>query len=208
MTQEMKESESRAFRYIRNEIIHKGHSPSVRDVQGVLGCKSSRTALLAINALISRGYLSRREDDGLQILKDVPGRNDAVRTVEVPLIGSVSCGRPMLAEENIEGWISVSEQLARPGSKYFLLRASGDSMNAAGIQHGDLLLVRQQAYAEPGDRVVALINDEATVKEYVPTEGAVILRPRSTSAEYKPIILTDNFEVQGVVVSAIPNLSI
>ena len=208
MTREMKASELRAFQYIRNEIVHKGHSPSVRDVQGVLGCKSSRTAMLAINSLIAKGYLQRRDDSDLRVVQDLPDRNDAVRTVEVPLVGSVSCGRPMLAEENVEGWIAVSEQLARPGSKYFLLRASGDSMNAVGIYHGDLLLVRQQSHAEPGQNVVALINDEATVKEYVPTDGAIILRPRSRSAEYKPIILTDNFEVQGVVVTAIPNSSI
>jgi repressor LexA len=111
----------------------------------------------------------------------------------------------MLAEENVEAEIAVSTALAKPGSKYFLLRASGDSMNQAGINSGDLLLIRQQTTAENGQRVVALINDEATVKEFEKNGDVVILRPRSSSKEHKPIVLTDNCIIQGVVQAVLPS---
>src|SRR3989344_5497906 len=99
----------------------------------------------------------------------------------------------MLAEENIEGFVAVSTAIVRAGAKYFLLRASGDSMNLAGIDDGDLVLVRQQATAQNGDRVVALIDDEATIKEYRHAGNAIILQPRSSNHEHTPIILTENF---------------
>lgn len=115
------------------------------------------------------------------------------------------CGLPILAEENIEGMIPVSVDLARPGSKYFFLRASGDSMNEAGINDGDFVLVRQQTFAEDGDSIVALIDDEATIKEFRRTKDAVVLKPRSSNKKHQPILLTSNFQIQGVVVTAIPN---
>lgn len=95
--------------------------------------------------------------------------------------------------------------MAKKGSTYFLLRASGDSMDEAGINSGDLLLIRQQDSAENGDKVVALINDEATVKVFEKTRDAVILRPKSKNKNHKPIILTDNCMIQGVVVAVLPS---
>ena len=111
----------------------------------------------------------------------------------------------MFAEENIQARIPVSTALAKKGSKYFLLRASGDSMNQAGINSGDLLLVRQQDTAETGERVVALINEEATVKIFERGADAVILRPKSTNKEHRPIVLTDNCIIQGVVQAVLPS---
>ena len=78
-------------------------------------------------------------------------------------------------------------------------------MNEAGINDGDIVLVRQQSVADPGDKVVALIDNEATIKEYHPVKGAIVLKPHSTNQEHKPIILTDDFQIQGVVVATIPN---
>ena len=137
------------------------------------------------------------------ILIGVPS-NASVSTVEVPLVGAVTCGTPMLAEENVQTRIPVSTAFAKKGSPHFLLRAIGDSMNQAGIKSGDLLLVRQEAVAEDGDRVVALINDEATVKIFEQADGAVILRPKSSNKKHKPIVLTDNCVIQGVVVAVLP----
>lgn len=202
----LKINEIKAFKFIRNSIIHNSYSPSVRDVMEVLKLKSPRSALIAIDGLIEKGYLKRRQqDNNLQILKDLPQTEDHSRTVDIPMVGYVSCGKPMLAEENIEAMIPVSEKLVRPGSKYFLLRAMGDSMNKAGIRDGDMVLVRQQPAADNGEKVVALINDEATIKEYQATSEAVVLKPCSTNKKHKPIILTDNFEIQGVVIKTIPN---
>jgi repressor LexA len=110
----------------------------------------------------------------------------------------------MLAVENVETHIPVSTNLAKRGATYFLLRAQGNSMNQAGIEDRDIVLVRMQNIAVNGDRVVALINDEATIKQYERTKKAVILRPRSSEPQHKPIVLTDDCEIQGVVVATLP----
>lgn len=197
--------ELKALRYIRNALVHDNHSPSVRQLCEEFGYRSPRSAFLLINQLIEKRWLSRRADGSLQLLRDLESNVSHARTVNVPLVGAIPCGTPMLAEENIEAHIPVSEQLARPGAKYFLLRAQGNSMDRAGINEGDLLLVRQQPTAAEGDKVVALINDEATVKEFHRGVNAVVLKPKSSDKNHKPIILTDDFIIQGVVVSVLPS---
>ncbi|WP_405291623.1 transcriptional repressor LexA [Algibacter sp. Ld11] len=120
-------------------------------------------------------------------------------TVEIPLIGSVACGLPIYAEENIEAKISISKKLVKNVSDYFLLRASGDSMNKKGITSGDLLLIKQQQTANHGDLVVALIDDDATVKEFINNGDTIVLKPHSTNPKHQPIILTTDFRIQGIV---------
>ena len=140
----------------------------------------------------------------MRITKDPVESDINARTVNVPLVGTISCGAPVFAEENIEAHIPISVSLAKPGFRYFLLRASGDSMNKAGIEDGDFVLVRQQPTADNGQRVVALIDDEATVKEIEFTKDVVILKPRSKNKDHQPIILDHDFQVQGVVVATLP----
>lgn len=133
-------------------------------------------------------------------------KTDAEQTVNVPVIGKASCGKPILAEENIETTIPVSTKIARPPYKYFFLRVKGDSMNLAGINDGDLVLVRQQQTAENKDIVIALIDDEATIKEYNIMDDKIILKPKSNNPVHKPIILTKDFLIQGIVVSVVPKI--
>lgn len=195
-----------ALRHIRNRIVHGEKPPSVRDLQELLGYSSPNAAAYVLDQLIRGGYVQRRKSGELQLLK-APSEDPAhPRTVPVPLVGSVPCGAPLLAEENVEAIIPVSMSLARPPHRYFLLRASGDSMDLAGIHNGDLVLVRQQSGAENGQKVVALIDDEATLKEFRRKPNVVALMPRSTNKDHKPILLSDDFQVQGVVVATIPNL--
>jgi repressor LexA len=203
---QLNEMEIRVLRLVRNALVHDGRSPSVRDLAKTLGYRSPRSAFLLLNSLINKGLLRRKDDGGLQLRKDLDEAEDHARTIDVPLVGCVLCGAPLLAEENIETHIPVSRSLARAGSKYFLLRASGDSMDQAGINDGDLLLVRQQSVADDGDKVVALIDDNATVKEFRRGKGVVVLQPRSSNKDHKPILLTESFIVQGVVVAVIDNL--
>lgn len=193
------------MRHLRNAIVHDGYSPSVRDLSRVLGYRSPRTAFLLLASLIEKGWLKRRSDGELQLQKDLPESKDHARTVEVPLVGTVACGSPIFAEENIEAYIPVSTKLAKPGGRYFLLRASGDSMDKAGIDDRDLLLVRQQNHAENGEKVVALIDDEATVKVLQREKDVVVLRPRSSNKRHRPIVLSENFIIQGVVTSVLPS---
>ena len=206
MKTQLSQKQTDAIRYVRNWLMHKGKTPSVRELMTALGYKSPRSAALIIEELIQKGIMGKRSNGELQLIKDIGADSAHARTVDIPLVGMVTCGVPILAQENIEGYIPVSVSLAKPGFKYFLLSAKGDSMNKAGINDGDLILVRQQSAAKNGDIVVALIDDKATVKEFQHSKNCVVLMPRSNNKNHKPIILTENFQVQGVAVTTIPNL--
>lgn len=195
--------EAKAFRFIRNQLVHFNRSPSIRDIQLELEYRSPRSAAIVVDRLIARGWLTRRVDGKFRVLKDPAPTKSHARTVAVPLIGTAACGTPLLAQENVEAMIPVSTALAKPGHCYFLLRAKGNSMDQSAIADGDLVLVRQQPTAGNGDIVVALIDDEATIKEFRRTPTAVLLKPNSSSSEHRPIILTRDFRVQGIVVTAI-----
>lgn len=196
--------ELEALRFIQNKVVYRGHSPSVREVAEALGYKSPRSASLIILKLIARGLITRRKDGSLTVLKDVELNRGGAYTVNIPLVGSAPCGAPLLAEENIEGFVPVSRELVRAGQRYFLLRAVGDSMNQAGIENGDLVLCRQQQTADNGERVVALIDDNATIKEFQRSRDVIVLRPKSKNKKHQPIVVNRDFLVQGVVVATVP----
>jgi repressor LexA len=193
-----------AIRQIRNWIAHRGRTPSVRELMGALGYKSPRSAQDILEQLAEKGIIKKFDSGDYQLLRDPKLGRAHVQTVNVPVIGMVAAGTPILAEENIEGFVPISRSLAKPGGHYFLLRVSGDSMDEAGICDGDFVLVRQQSTAQAGDQVVALIDDEATVKEFHPKGKVVVLKPRSSNPSNKPIILDREFRIQGVVVAAVP----
>lgn len=114
---------------------------------------------------------------------------------------------PIFAEENIETEIPVSTKLIQPSRKYFFLRAQGDSMNQKGVNDGDFVLIEQTTHPEPGKIVVALINDEATLKEFRQENGYVALIPHSDNPKHKPIILDEsdgNILIQGIFVRSFP----
>ena len=208
MQMQFSAKELETLKVIRNTLMTKGRVPSVRELMTELGYRSPRSAAVLMEQLEEKGVLKRKTDGSMQLIEQRTGADDRThaQTVNIPLVGSVACGMPIIAEENVEALIPVSVKLARPPHKYFLLRAKGDSMNEKGINDGDLVLVRQQETADNGDSVVALIDDHATIKEFHRSEYAVVLKPRSTSAQHKPIILTDDFRVQGIVVTAIAGL--
>ncbi|MDP3957478.1 MAG: transcriptional repressor LexA [bacterium] len=194
-----------AVRHIRNWIAHRGNSPSVRELMGALGYKSPRSAQDILEQLAEKGIIKKFESGEYQLLRDPDLGRAYTQTINVPVVGTVAAGTPILAEENIECFVPISVSLAKPGSSYYLLRVTGDSMNEVGINDKDFVLVRQQPTAELGERVVALIDDEATIKEYHPKDDVVILKPRSTNPDNKPIILDRDFQIQGVVVAAVPD---
>ncbi len=195
-----------ALRHIRNWLVHQGRTPSVRELMAALAYKSPRSAQDILEQLQEKGVIRKLKSGDYQLI-DHPDLGPLhAQTVNVPVVGMAACGGPMLAEENIEGYIAISTAIAKPGHKLFLLRARGDSMGKAGINDGDMVLVRQQSIANHGDKVVALIDNEATIKEYQRAKGMVVLLPRSSNPRHKPIILTNDFRVQGIVVAVVPNL--
>jgi repressor LexA len=203
MAVDLDEKDKRAYSLIRNMLLHEGKKPTLREINAVTGGKSPRSASLVIERLIRMGFL-RKTGKALKLAENPPISTTSISTVNIPLVGTVACGLPILAEENIETYIPVSTAIAKKGSQYFLLRACGDSMNEAEINDGDILLVRKQNYADSGKKVVALINDEATVKILDRRQEAVILRPRSSNSKHKPIIVTDDFQIQGEVIAVLP----
>lgn len=194
-----------ALRHIRNWIMKYSLMPSVRELMQEMDYKSPRSAMLLMAELEENGFLERKADGSYKMIKDL-STNVVARTVAVPLVGSISCGGALLAEENVEAYIPVSTSLIKAGHKYFLLRAVGDSMNEAGIQPGDLVLVKQQNIAENGQKVVALIDDDATLKEFQHKGNVVALVPRSSNPKHKPIILEQDFKIQGVIITSISNI--
>jgi repressor LexA len=200
-TEPLTDKELEAFRVIRNSILHKGRAPLVRELMKELKYRSPRSVSYILEKLEAKGYISRPSRGQIRLKTDLPGTDSHAQTVNVPLVGSAPCGTPVFAEENIECTYPVSTALAKKSFRYFLLRATGDSMNEKGIQDSNLVLVRQQPTAENGDTVVALIDGKATIKEFHRQSQAVVLKPRSTNKQHQPIILTSDFQILGVVQS-------
>lgn len=197
--------ELEALKVMRNAIMHRGNFPTMRELIAELGYKSPRSASLLVEQLIEKGLLIRKADGKLMLAEMELQERANAQTVDIPLLGTVACGLPILAEENITAMIPVSVQLTKPNNHYFFLRAKGDSMDEAGINDGDLVLIRQTNTAENGDLVVALIDDEATIKEFQRQNDCIVLKPKSTNKDHQPYILTRYFQIQGVVVTAVTN---
>lgn len=198
------QKQAEAIRHIRNWIAHRGRTPSVRELMNNLGYRSPRSAQDILEQLVRKGVIKKFESGDYQLVRDPQFGRAHIRTVDVPVVGTVAAGTPILAEQNIEGFVPISLSLAKPGNKYFLLRVRGNSMNGVGINDGDFVLVKQQSVANTGDWVVALIDDEATVKEFHPRGDVVVLKPRSTNPENRSIIVDRDFQIQGVVVATVP----
>lgn len=199
--------QSEAIRHIRNWISHRGKTPSIRDLMAELGYKSPRSVQDILEQLSEKGIIKKFGSGEYQLIRDPQFDSSHIQTVNIPVIGNIAAGLPILAEENIECYVPVSISLTRTGGKYYLLRVKGDSMNAVGINEDDFVLVRQQIHANSGENIVALIDDEATIKEYHPKENVVILQPRSTNPANKPLIINRDFQIQGVVVASVPDFN-
>lgn len=185
--------------YLVNEVKTKGYAPSVREIGLALGLRSPSTVHQHLTALEHKGCI-RRHGDRMRALevvdKSLVQNGDGV---VLPLIGRVSAGRPTLAEEQIQEYVAVPPRFFGDVRGCFLLRVKGDSMTGAGILPGDLVIVRPQAHAAPGDIVVALLDEEATVKRLTVIDGRPALNPENPA--YRPIF--DEFSVLGHVVGTL-----
>lgn len=195
--------DDKGYLFIVNYFVRTGKQPSFQAIADELGYASKRSVQLLLERLHASGRINYSE--GKIELPKISKRYLGERTVPVPLVGTASAGALTFAQQDIEEHVDVSTVLAKPGSKYFILRVKGDSMNRAGINNGDLVLVRQQATANNGDRVVALVGDEATIKYFYREKGLVMLKPDSTNPDIKPVVLSSDFMIQGVVITTLPD---
>ncbi|MEX0896161.1 MAG: transcriptional repressor LexA [Patescibacteria group bacterium] len=172
-----------------------GQEPTFDQVRSVLNYTSTSSVQRHTDSLKELGYLSKSR--GLSLPDDD-------RTMQIPLVGSVACGAPLLAIENIEAYIPYDTRDLRGNSDdYFFLRAVGDSMNATSINgktidDGDYVLVKKQDCPDFGKRIVALIGENATIKRLKRGDGHIILEPESNNPANKPIYVFEEISVQGV----------
>lgn len=186
------EKEKAVFEYIADAIQSDGYPPTVRDIQSALHIKSTSTVHSCIARLEEKGYVHREAGKSRSLRVDVRRETDPgkERSVKVPVVGRVAAGTPILALENCEGYIDFPVRSG--GETYgqlFALRVKGDSMIGAGILNGDIVVVSKTNVAENGDIVVALTEDEATVKRFFKEKGHFRLQPENP--DYEPIILDD-----------------
>lgn len=180
----LSDRQQRILEFIRQSIRERGYPPSIREIGEAAGLKSTSTVHGHLNRLERRGYL-RRDPAKPRTIELTDREDSALRhTVSVPVVGRVTAGAPILATENVEQVYSLPEDLVGEGPA-FLLRVQGDSMRYAGILDGDLVIVHQQDTADNGDIVVALLEDEATVKRYFVEEDHIRLQPENPA--YAPI---------------------
>lgn len=187
------ERQQQIFEFILSNINKFGYPPTIPEVQEKFSFKSPNAVKDHLEALKRKGYIARRpyKSRGIEILngnisKGVTNNTDD-NVTEVPIVGSVSAGMPILAQENIEGTIFVDKIIAKNSRNMFVLRIKGESMINAGILDGDFVLVHQQPTANQGEIVVALIDDEATVKRFYKDKNKIKFKPENDTME--PIIV-------------------
>ncbi len=188
MRKSLTKKQETIFNYIKHHIQQNGYPPTVREI-GAAFKMSEKGAYDHLRAIEKKGYIKRgsRKPRAIEVLDFMPERLRQ-DVVEIPIVGRVAAGEPLLATQNIEGILPLSREMVG-GDELFALRVKGASMREAGIFNGDYVIVKQQPSAEQGDIVVALLNNDATVKRFYRENEHVRLQPENAAME--PIIVKD-----------------
>lgn len=183
--------------YIKSELLSKGYPPAVREICEAVHLKSTSSVHSHLETLEKNGYIRRdpTKPRAIEIMDDTFNLTRR-EVVNVPVIGRVAAGAPILAEENIENYFPIPMEFM-PNEKTFLLSVKGESMINAGILDGDYVLIKQQSNAENGDMVVALVEDGATVKRFFKEEGVYRLQPEN---DFMDPIIVESLEILGKVI--------
>lgn len=175
--------------YIKQEILNKGYPPAVREICEAVHLKSTSSVHSHLETLEKNGYI-RRDPTKPRAIEIIDYNFNLTRreVVNVPIIGQVAAGQPLLAVENIENYFPIPTEFM-PNAETFMLKVKGDSMINAGIFNGDKILVQKQSDAQNGDIVVALVDDSATVKTFYKEDGHFRLQPENDTMD--PIIVNE-----------------
>lgn len=197
MTESLSTRQKEIFEFIKEEILKKGYPPSVREIGKAVGLSSSSTVHAHLSQLEKKGYIRKdpTKPRAIEVLEDqefLYSRDIA----PVPLVGNVTAGQPILAEENITDYFPLPKDLVRENI-VFMLEIEGESMINAGILDGDYVIVKQQSTALNGDIVVALMDNEATVKKFYQEGDFIRLQPEN---EFHEAILTREVKILGKVI--------
>lgn len=202
---ELSQNELNILNYIRKQVAEVGYPPSVRELCKAVGLKSTSSVHLYLSRLAEKGYI-KKGNLKTRALK-INGENTSVTPdtdmLEIPLVGQVAAGLPILAEENIEEYVKLPMSMVKQNTKSegtYMLKVKGDSMINVGIYSGDYIIVSKCQTAENGQIIVALIEDEATVKTFYKEKDHIRLQPENDTME--PIIVKD-VQIIGKVVGLI-----
>ncbi len=184
------------LKYIKEQILKKGYPPAVREICEAVHLKSTSSVHAHLETLEKNGYIRKdpTKPRAIEILDDTFNLTRR-EMVNVPVLGNVAAGMPILATENIENYFPIPAEFM-PNQDVFMLHVKGDSMINAGIFDGDNILVRQQTTAANGDMVVALVDDSATVKTFYKENGYYRLQPEN---DHMDPIIVDDVSVLGIV---------
>lgn len=197
--EDLNRREKDILNYIKSKISQQGYPPSVREIGTAVGLKSSSTVHGYLNSLESKGYI-RRDPAKPRAIEITDGTRPVDKEmVNVPLVGKITAGTPILAQEVIEEVYPLPLDLVQ-AENTFILNVTGDSMINVGILDGDKLIVRTQTYANNGDIVVALLGEEATVKTFYKETGHIRLQPEN---DYMDPIICDDVVILGKVIGLI-----
>ena len=194
------DKQKQILEYIKQEILNKGYPPTVRDICDAVGLKSTSSVHSHLESLEKNGYI-RRDPTKPRAIEIIDDNFNLVRreVVNVPLVGQVAAGQPILADENISSYFPVPAEYM-PKGQSFMLKVKGESMINAGIFDGDHIIVEQQNTARNGDIIVALMDDSATVKTFYKEDGHIRLQPENDTMDP---ICCDNVEILGKVIGLI-----
>ena len=190
--------QSEILEYIKSDILNRGFPPAVREICEAVNLKSTSSVHSHLETLEKNGYI-RRDPTKPRAIEIIDDNFNLVRreVVNVPIVGRVAAGEPILAVENIESYFPIPAELM-PNAQTFMLTVQGESMINAGIFDGDQILVQEQSVANNGDMVVALVEDSATVKTFYKEDGYYRLQPENDTMD--PIIVHGDLKILGKVI--------
>lgn len=191
---ELSKNEKNILEFISEQVKKIGYPPSVREICKAVGLKSTSSVHMYLARLKDKGYIAKQDlkTRALKVMGEDLNSSDDTNLISIPLVGQVAAGIPILAEENIEEYVKIPTNLLKNNIKNettYMLKVKGESMINAGIFDGDYIIVSKCQTAENGQIVVALIDDEATVKTFYKEKDHIRLQPENDSME--PIILKD-----------------
>ena len=183
--------------FISNFTEENRYPPTVREISEHFQI-SIRAIQDHLIALQKKGYLSQpqKRSRSITVLSDIPNKEPAPYVGKVPVLGTVAAGKPLLSEENLDGYLNLTEPFVRPGKNYFALRVRGQSMINAGILDGDLAIIEQAESAVDGQIIVAVIDDAITLKRYYKETGRIRLQPENPDFS---AIYSDNVRIVGTL---------
>ena len=187
--------------YIKSEILNRGFPPAVRDICEAVKLKSTSSVHSHLETLEKNGYI-RRDPSKPRAIEIIDDNFNLVRreVVNVPILGSVAAGQPLLAVENVENYFPIPAEYM-PNAETFMLNVKGDSMVNVGILDGDQVIVEKRSTARNGEIIVALVDDSATVKTFYKENGFYRLQPENDSME--PIIVNGEVQILGKVIGVL-----